>query len=128
MFGNIFKLRPKKFLGIDIGSSFIRVVELGRKGQIYRLENYGEIGNTSLKKKPFRIFQQNTLSFSNKEIAKALKAICQEAGIQTKEVAFSIPDFCSFFTSFELPIMAKMKFPRQFSMKLDLIFPFLSTK
>ena len=112
MFGNIFKLRPKKFLGIDIGSSFIRVVEIGRRGQIYRLENYGEIGNIFLKKKPFRIFQHNALAFSNKEIAKTLQAILKEAGIQTKEVAFSIPDFCSFFTSFEMPAMAEEEIPQ----------------
>ena len=107
MFGKLFKVRPRKFLGIDVGTSFIRVVEMGRRGQLYRLENYGEVGTSSLGQGPFRTFRRNTLSLSDKNIAQTIQAICQEAGIQTKEVSFSIPDFCSFFTSFELPLMDK---------------------
>src|SRR4030042_4075866 len=105
MFLDIFKIRPKKFLGIDIGTSSIKVVELGRRGQNRRLENYGEAGVSSFKDRPFRTFKKNTLSLSNKEVAGTIRAICKEAGIQTKEANFSLPDFCSFFTSFRLPAM-----------------------
>lgn len=106
-FTSLFKFRPKKFLGIDIGTSFVRIVELSRKGQVYKLENYGGLETSSFKKRPFRVFQKNTLSLSNKEIAKSIQAIFKEAGIESKEVNFSIPDFCSFFTSIKLPAMAK---------------------
>lgn len=104
---NLFKFRPKNFLGIDIGTSFVRIVELSRKGQAYKLGNYGGLETSSFKKRPFRVFEKNTLSLSNKEIAKSIQAIFKEAGIQAKEVNFSIPDFCSFFTSIKLPAMAK---------------------
>ena len=104
---SLFRFRPKKFLGIDIGTSFVRIVELSRKGQVYKLENYGGLETSSFKKRPFRVFQKNTLSLSNKEIAKSIQAIFKEAGIQSKEVNFSIPDFCSFFTSIKLPAMAE---------------------
>ncbi len=109
---SLFGFRPKKFLGIDIGTSFVRIIELSRKRQAYKLENYGEVGTSSFKKRPFRIFHKNTLSLSNKEIAKAIQVISEEAGIQTKDVNFSIPDFCSFFTSFKLPAMAKDEIPQ----------------
>lgn len=108
---NLFKIRPKKFLGIDIGTVSIKIVEMGRRAQSHRLENYGEVGTTSFKERPFRIFQKNVLALSNKEVAKTIKAIYEEAGIQTKEVNFSIPDFCSFFTSFKLPVMSKEEVP-----------------
>ena len=104
---NLFKFRPKKFLGIDIGTSFVRIVEISRKGQAYKLENYGGLETSSFKKRPFKVFEKNTLSLSNKEIAKSIKTIFKEAGIQNKEVNFSIPDFCSFFTNIKLPAMAK---------------------
>ncbi len=104
---SLFRFRPKKFLGIDIGTSFVRIVELSRKGQAYKLENYGGSDTSSFKRRSFRVFQKNILSLSNKEIAKSIQVISKEAGIQAKEVNFSIPDFCSFFTSIKLPAMAK---------------------
>ena len=105
---NFFKFKPSKFLGLDIGTSAVRIVELSRDGRGYRLENYGEVKTSSIKAKPFRTFnRKNSLSLSNKHIAKAIQLICQEAEIETKEGSFSIPDFCTFFTSFDLPEMGK---------------------
>lgn len=115
MFQNIrdfLKSRSKKFLGIDIGTSSIKIVEMRRQGKGRGLENYGEIKNSSFKKKRFRAFQKNNLLLSNREVAKAIQAVCKEAGIQTKEVSFSIPDFCSFFTGFNLPVMGKDEIPQ----------------
>ncbi len=111
MFKNIFKVRPKKFLGIDIGTSYIKVVELGRKGRNFSLENYGEMGILYPKERPFRVFEEDTLLLSNQQIAKAIEAICKEAKIETKEVNFSIPDFSSFFTSFKIPQMTEEEIP-----------------
>lgn len=111
MLRNIFKLRPKKFLGIDVGTSSIRIVEIGRRGQTHKLENYGEVGLSFVREGPFRVYKKDTLLLSNKKIARTIQSICKEAGIQTKEVNFSIPDFCSFSTSFELPPMSKEEIP-----------------
>ena len=102
-----FKKTPKSFLGIDIGTSSVRVVELSRKGQALKLENYGEIKTSSLQEAPFRTFERDSLLLSNQEISGAIKSILKETGIQTKEVNFSIPDFSSFFTNFELPPMSQ---------------------
>lgn len=109
----MFRIRfgTKKFLGIDIGTSHIRVIELGERGRVIRLENYGEIDTSFISQKPFRFFKKNTLLFSNRDVAEAVQLICKEAKMQTKEVNFSIPDFCSFFTSFEMPAMSKEELP-----------------
>ena len=106
------KKTPKNFLGIDIGTSSIRVVELGRKGQTRELKNYGEIKIQSLQKSAFRTIEEDTLLLSDREIAKAISAIKREAGIQAREVNFSIPDFASFFTNFELPPMSEKELPQ----------------
>jgi type IV pilus assembly protein PilM len=105
------KKTPKNFLGIDIGTSFIRIVELSKKGQIVRLENYGEIKISSFREAPFRVIEKDALLLSNQETAIAISAILKEAGIQSKEVNFSIPDFSSFFTNFELPPMDEGELP-----------------
>ncbi len=107
----LFKIRPKNFLGIDIGTSSLRIIELGRRGQVYRLMNYGEIGTSAFREKSFRIFQKKNLTLSDKQVAKAIQTISKEAEIQTEEVNFSIPDFCSFSTTFKLPVMSKDEVP-----------------
>ncbi|KPJ55212.1 hypothetical protein AMJ47_01740 [Parcubacteria bacterium DG_72] len=114
-FGKIkdfFSFGKKTFLGIDIGTSAIRVVEVSKKKNTVQLKNYGEVQNDVFKKRPFRIFYKNAVSLSNKEIAEAIKSILQEAVIETKQVSFAIPDFASFFTSFQIPTMDENEIPQ----------------
>lgn len=105
LFSKIFA--PKKFLGIDIGTAGIKLVELSVRGERKKLENYGEIKTEAVFEKPFRTFEKNNLLLSNQDIARAIKAIMEEAKIKTRDCIFSIPDFSSFFTNFELPSMTK---------------------
>jgi type IV pilus assembly protein PilM len=102
----------KKFLGIDVGTSTIKLVELSSWAGRRKLENYGEISASVLYKKPFRTFEKNTLLLSTDDISRAIKAIIQEAGIKSRKVVFSIPDFSSFFTSLELPPMTPAEIPQ----------------
>lgn len=105
MLGTAFKLIPKKSLGIDIGTSSIKIVELSSFRERKKLENYGEIAARVLYQKPFRTFEKNTLLLSSMDIARAIQAVMEEAKIKTRQAVFSIPDFSSFFTTFELPPM-----------------------
>jgi type IV pilus assembly protein PilM len=114
-FGKIkdfFSFKKKVFLGIDIGTSAIRVVEASKKNKTFQLKNYGEVQNTVFKKRPFRIFYKNAISLSNKEISEAIKSILKETNIVTKQVSFAIPDFASFFTTFEIPTMDENEIPQ----------------
>ena len=96
---------PKKMVGIDIGTASIKVVEVSRWGQGKTLENYGEIKSASLYKEPFRNVEKGSYLLSNYFVSRAIRAILDEAKIKTKAVIFSIPDFSTFCTSFELPPM-----------------------
>jgi len=109
------KLLPKKFLGVDIGTSAIKIVELGSFAGRIKLENYGEMAARVLYQKPFRTFEKSTLLLSAQDISRAIKAICQEAEIKTKESIFSIPDFSTLFTTFELPPMTAEELPQAVS-------------
>ncbi len=103
---NFFKFfLPKKFVGIDVGTSSIKIVEISRWGGGKTLENYGEIEAKSLFKESFQVFDKNTNMLSEQFTARAIKAVLEEAKIKTKSAIFSLPDFSTFFTSFDLPPM-----------------------
>ena len=59
------KTRPKSFLGIDFGTSTVRVVELARKGQSVQLKNYGEVATADVQK-PLPGVTSDSLFFSSK--------------------------------------------------------------
>jgi len=106
------KFLPKKSLGIDIGTSSIKMVELGSWGERRKLENYGEIASEVLYEKPFRTFEKSTLLLSSRDISRAISAVIEEAKIKTRKATLSIPDFSSFFTTFELPPMTREELPQ----------------
>ena len=96
---------PKKMIGIDVGTAGIKVVEISRWGQGKTLENYGEIKSASLYKEPFRNVEKGSYLLSNYFVSRAIRAVLDEAKIKTRAAIFSIPDFSTFCTSFELPPM-----------------------
>jgi len=106
------KLFPKKFLGIDIGISAVKVVEISKWGGGRTLENYGLIQTKSLFKEKFRTFEKTTLLVSPTYVSRAIKAVIREAKIKTKAAIFSIPDFSTFFVTFELPPMEENEIPK----------------
>ncbi|PIV43610.1 MAG: hypothetical protein COX92_01225 [Candidatus Nealsonbacteria bacterium CG_4_10_14_0_2_um_filter_40_15] len=105
-------LLPKRFLGIDIGTSNIKIVEVSKFGNRRKLENYGSLPSAVLYKKPFRTFEKSSLLLSSNDISRAISAIMEEANIKTRQAIFSIPDFSTFFTSIELPPMTKEELPQ----------------
>ncbi len=112
MIWNPFKITPKGFLGIDIGTSAIKIVEMSRAGKRRKLDNYGEMKAEALYEKPFRTFEKSTLSFSNRDVVRALSAVLKEAGFKTNKAFFSIPDFSTFFTTISLPAMTDEEIPQ----------------
>lgn len=110
-----FGVSGKSFLGIDIGTASIKIVELSKKGERKILENYGEISTHEVGEKPFRTGfspEKNSFSLSAREISQGIRAILTEAKINSRLVTFSIPDFSSFFTTLELPPMTDEELPR----------------
>ena len=107
-----FGLVKKSCLGIDIGSSVIKIVELSRIGERIKLEGYGEIKAEAIYDKPFRTFEKNTISFQTMDIARAVAGVIDEAKMSSKKAVFSIPDFSTFYTTFELPPMSSQELPQ----------------
>ena len=109
---SLFGSSSKNCLGVDIGTSSIKIVELSKHGETTKLEKYGEIYSEAVFERPFRTFEKDTLLLSGREISRAIAAITKEAKISEKKAVFSIPDFSSFFTTFDLPSMTDEEIPQ----------------
>lgn len=102
----------KKILGIDIGTSYIKIVELSQSKNKPKLENYGFVAATDFSKKPFWTSEKNCILLSSEDVVRAIKTILKKSEIKTRRAVFSIPDFSTFFTNFELPSMEKKELER----------------
>lgn len=101
---NIFQSKNK--IGVDIGTSSIKVVELGKKGGRFELLNYGilELKNFNDNSGGQRL-GQSILKFPNEEIVWGLKEILAKSNIKSKDVVASIPSFSTFTTIIEMPYL-----------------------
>jgi len=109
---SLFGSSSKNCLGIDIGTSSIKIIELSCRGETTKLEKYGEIFSEAIFERPFRTFEKDTLLLSGREISKAITGVLKEAKISERRAVFSIPDFASFFTTFDLPSMTEEEIPQ----------------
>ncbi|MDD5152747.1 MAG: type IV pilus assembly protein PilM [Candidatus Pacebacteria bacterium] len=90
-------------LGIDIGTSYIKVVETERVNEKAVLKNYGEI---ALGTRAGASVGQVT-NLAPEKIAEALKDLLTEAGIVAQHTLFSIPLSSSLLSVIELPDVKK---------------------
>src|SRR5581483_7690 len=101
---------PKKMIGVDIGTSSIKVIEISKLGGGKTLENYGELKSEFLYQDASGP-QKNNYLLSHTFVARALQAILEEARIKTRRAIFSLPDFSTFCTSFDIPPMTEKEIP-----------------
>lgn len=107
-----FKVIRKSFLGIDIGVTMIKMVEISCWGGKIELKNYGQVAASSLYQKPYQTSgEEGNFLLSSPDVSKVIRSILKEAEIKTKEATFTIPDFSTFFTTFELPPMSEGEIP-----------------
>lgn len=90
-------------VGIDIGSSAIKVVEIKRKGSRAILETYGAIALG-----PYALLDAGRVTnLPVEKIAEALKEVLKQSGVVTTSGAFSIPVQSSLIFTIELPAQVK---------------------
>jgi len=88
--------KPKSQLGVDIGSSNIKVVQLRPKDDQFVLETYG-IVNVS-----YEVGNKDSAS-SVKQTAGLLKDLVQRAGVTTNKIVASLPNNSVFTSVIEMP-------------------------
>lgn len=96
---SIFEGKKKKILGVDIGTSSVKIVELAKGGDIIELTNYGEYAETD------GILQSSSLRLLSTQVADIIKKIIKEANIKETKVAMAVPMFSGFSTVISMPNM-----------------------
>jgi type IV pilus assembly protein PilM len=87
-------------LGIDIGSSTIKVVELAKSDERVFLSNYALLQTD--KGASLRI-----IDLPEKEIANLLRGLLEQAGIKSRRASLSLPVDRTFSVTIDLPLMAE---------------------
>ena len=99
----VFMKKKGSVLGIDIGSSAIKIVQLGEKEGVAVLENYGELALG-----PYVGLAVGQATSLNKEkIKEALRDIFNEADLEGNYAAISIPMSSTLLSLIELPRVDK---------------------
>ncbi|MEK7614224.1 MAG: type IV pilus assembly protein PilM [Patescibacteria group bacterium] len=98
--GSVFS-KESSVLGVDLGSSFIKVVQLRKKGGQAVLETYGELALGPLS----GIEVGRMTNLPEDKLAQALSEIIREANVTTKSAGFSIPLAASLISFVEMPSM-----------------------
>lgn len=97
---NLFKTKKNRSLGIDIGTSSIKIVELMKSGDKIELTNYGEY-----KGSVGAALHSSSVKLSSSQVADIIKEILREARIESREATMSVPVFSGFSTTISLPKM-----------------------
>jgi len=107
---NIFGIgsKPKSYLGIDIGTLSIKIVEFSDENGRPKLENYAILTNYGL---ALGNLVQNGAEKTSKvfggEANPMLRRLVKAGGIEARAVNMSVPIFSSFLTVMELPQMSE---------------------
>lgn len=100
----LFSSHPS-YLGVDIGTASIKVVELLNEGGRPRLLTYGFV------EEPVDIIRDSSEATLNK-VAVLLTKVCSEAKVSTKKTVAALPSFSVFSSIISLPEMNKKDIPQ----------------
>ncbi|MBI4992505.1 MAG: type IV pilus assembly protein PilM [Candidatus Harrisonbacteria bacterium] len=97
----------KSFLGVDIGTTTIKIVELKRSQGLPELLNYGLLESYGHLERINNAIQTSTLKLADRETTEFLKILLKYGGFKSREAVASIPAFASFTAMMELPLMSE---------------------
>jgi type IV pilus assembly protein PilM len=94
----------KSKLGIDIGTSSIKIIELEKDGGRFKLINYGMISTEGGGKK---FASKNVKTTIDDEITWVIQEILKEADFGSKDAVGAIPSFSTFSTVIRVPFISE---------------------
>jgi len=108
----IFGSKPKSILGVDIGTSSIKVVQLRKSEGKFKLETYGEISTLGYVERLNESFQSSSLKNLEAITREMIKLVIERSRADAKNVVMAIPVFSSFTSVIEMPEMAEKELNR----------------
>lgn len=102
-----FGRKPKSYLGVDIGASAVKLVELEKEQGRHKLKNYGLFPLAEYFKQESHQTYLEPLKIPSQEMAEIVKRVIKEAKISARDAYLSIPVYSSFSTLIEFPPMSE---------------------
>ncbi|OHA01076.1 MAG: hypothetical protein A3H71_02545 [Candidatus Sungbacteria bacterium RIFCSPLOWO2_02_FULL_48_13b] len=96
-------LGRKSFVGIDIGFSSVKVVQLRKESERAILETYGELRTEPYLKNIDGGIGSGFLRFRDSDIIEMLTDVVREANVTTNQAVAAIPSISSFVTAIDVP-------------------------
>jgi len=96
---------PKSILGVDIGTTSIKIVEITSSDKKPKLQNYGWLETYGYLERVNDAIQTSSLRILEKDTAKLLRFLISQIKPKTNRVVASLPSFAAFITLLELPVM-----------------------
>ena len=106
MLFSFLKKKPKSKIGIDIGTSSIKIVQLKKEGDKFKLETYGELSFLGYLERTKDSFQTSPLKTMEAITREMLKIVIEKSETTTRNSIMAVPVFSSFTSVIELPDMA----------------------
>jgi len=95
------------YLGVDIGTTSIKFVELRKTQALPELVNYGLLESYGHLERLNDAIQTSTLKVQDEATSKLLKIMLKNSGVSTKDVVAAVPAFSAFVTLLEMPMMSE---------------------
>ena len=100
-------LGTDQYLGVDIGTTSIKMAELVKIKEQLRLLNYGILETYGYLERFNEAIQTSSLKLSEKNTGAYLKLLLERAQIKTKSAIASVPAFLAYSTLIEPPVVSE---------------------
>lgn len=99
-------------MGVDIGTASVKAVEVGKRGEVFELKNYGILETSKYLVQSNQAIQTSSLKISEQEGVNLLKSLIREMNPKTRLAIASLPLFTGFTTVIELPVLSRAETDR----------------
>src|SRR3989344_1875611 len=100
------KFFTTSYLGVDIGTTSIKIAELGFSANHFRLKNYGLLESYGHLERLNDALQTSSLKLFERETIELLRLLLKKINPNSRKAIASIPAFTSFVTLLDLPMMS----------------------
>jgi type IV pilus assembly protein PilM len=109
MFNLFSLLEHKNYLGVDIGTTSIKIVELSSSKERPVLKNYGILESYGHLERLNNAIQTSTLKMLDRETAELLIMLVKQLDLKTVNAVASLPSFTAFMAPLEMPTMSSQE-------------------
>lgn len=96
----------RSYLGVDIGTTSIKIVELADTGAKPMLKNYGVLESYGHLERLNNAIQTSSLKMLDRETAELLAMLVSQLKCRTTDVVASLPTFTAFTALLDIPVMS----------------------